>query len=160
MSNAAVEIRCATRQDLPAIERITAEVFQPVALESRVEQVLGRSDGVGWLALKMAVTATEIDKLPDGCFVAVEAGEVIGFVTNVIFLMARRGYISSLAVRAGCQGRGVGRALVSRSLDYFRGSGLKQAKIDTLVTNQVGQHLYPAMGFQEATRAIHYVMPL
>jgi len=160
LNDATVQIRCATSQDLPAIERITAEVFQPVALESRVEEILGRSDGPGWLALKMAVTAKEIENLPEGCFVALQAGGVIGFVTNVIFPMARRGYISSLAVRAGFQGRGVGRALVNRSLDYFRGQGLKQAKIDTLVTNQAGQHLYPAMGFQEAARVIHYVMPL
>ena len=124
------------------------------------EQTLGKSDGPGWLSLKMAVTANEITNLPDGCFVAFQDSGVTGFVTNVIFPMARRGYISSLAVRAGFQGRGVGRALVNRSLDYFRSRGLKQAKIDTLVTNQAGRHLYPAMGFQEATQVIHYVMPL
>ena len=153
-------IRVASADDLPAIRAITAEVFQPVALEGRIAAALGDDGGPGWLALKMDLIAAEIRNLPDGCFVAVENGRVIGYVTNSINPVASRGYISSLAITAACQGRGVGRALVNRSLAYFRARKLRQAKIDTLDANQVGRHLYPAIGFKEAARVIHYVMKL
>ena len=34
------------------------------------------------------------------------------------------------------------------------------AKIETLVQNPVGSHLYPSVGFQEVARQIHFAMPL
>ena len=46
------------------------------------------------------------------------------------------------------------------ALEHFRSLGLAQARIDTLTCNEVGQHLYPAMGFRELARQVHYVMPL
>ena len=32
------------------------------------------------------------------------------------------------------------------------------AKIETVVGNEVGEHLYPAMGFKEVARQTHYIM--
>jgi ribosomal protein S18 acetylase RimI-like enzyme len=29
-----------------------------------------------------------------------------------------------------------------------------------LASNQVGQHLYPSLGFREVERQVHYIMPL
>ena len=34
------------------------------------------------------------------------------------------------------------------------------AKIETLEQNVIGRHLYPAIGFVEVARQIHYAMPL
>ena len=61
---------------------------------------------------------------------------------------------------AAAQGKGVGRLLLEASIDFFRSVGLSQAKIETLADNQVGQHLYPSVGFREVARQIHFVMPL
>ena len=155
-----ITIRPVTTDDLPAIEAITAEVFEPVALEGRIAAALGAGGGPGWLTLKMHLIRAEMQNLPDGCFVAQQDGRVVGYVTNSINAAASRGYISSLALRGDCQGQGIGRALVGRSLEYFRARKLRQAKIDTMDNNEVGRHLYPALGFKEAGRVIHYVMNL
>jgi hypothetical protein len=34
------------------------------------------------------------------------------------------------------------------------------AKIETLEQNPIGRRLYPALGFREVARQIHYAMPL
>ena len=174
MTDATFTIRCETAADLPAIQAITAQVFEPVSLEGRIARALGpEAAGPGWLALKMDVIAAEIRNLPDGCFVAIAngpasagrkaesvGGQVVAYVTNTINPLASRGYISSLAVAGGNHNRGIGRALVEHSLAMFRARGLRQAKIDTIDCNVVGQHLYPALGFKEAARVINYVMNL
>ncbi len=54
----------------------------------------------------------------------------------------------------------MGRRLIETVLARFRRLGLKQAKIETLTCNPVGRRLYPAVGFTEVVRQIHYIMPL
>ncbi len=58
------------------------------------------------------------------------------------------------------RGQGLGRQLITHALDYFRSLGLTHAKIETLDQNAIGQHLYPACGFVEVARQIHYVIAL
>ena len=70
------------------------------------------------------------------------------------------GLIPNLAVRADRRGSGLGRRLIEHALAWFRTLGLTHAKIETLEQNPIGQHLYPACGFQEVARQIHYVMKL
>ena len=96
----------------------------------------------------------------DVCFVAEVDGRVVGYATNYINELASRGTIANLAVSAACQGLGVGRKLMERSIERFRELGLRQAKIETLECNQTGRHLYPSVGFEEVVRQIHYIMPL
>ena len=44
---------------------------------------------------------------------------------------------------------GIGRRLIDHALDSFRAEGMTHAKIETLVTNDVGHGLYTSMGFEE-----------
>ena len=37
---------------------------------------------------------------------------------------------------------------------------MTHAKIETLVGNAAGEHLYPKLGFEELTRQIHYMLEL
>ncbi len=50
--------------------------------------------------------------------------------------------------------------MIEWAIACFRSEGLQQAKIETLATNEVGQHLYPKLGFQEVVRQVHYIMKL
>jgi len=154
-----VRIRPARPADLDAIVRITGEVFGPFALEAHIERMLGPGRS-GWLEIKAQGLRHELQAYPDACFVAELGGRVVGYVTNTVSDRASRGTIANLAVSADCQGRGVGRRLLLRSLAHFRKLGLKQAKIETLACNDAGRHLYPSVGFREVVRQIHYVMPL
>ena len=60
----------------------------------------------------------------------------------------------------GCRGKGLGRRLIEHALDYFRREGLVYAVIETMAQNAIGEHLYPACGFQEVARQIHFARRL
>lgn len=155
-----VRIRPARPGDVAAMIAITAEVFGPFALERKIEDLLGRAGDADWVGLKAANIRRAVAWGASSCFVAEMGGRVVGFVTTTILEDASRGTIADLAVAADWQGRGLGRRLILRALERFRQLGLKQAKIETLACNPVGQHLYPSVGFREVVRQIHYVMRL
>ena len=153
-------IRPCRGEDVEKIMAITEEAFAPFSMDHRIEEMLGRSGGASWMDIKGEAIGREISDNPEGCFVAEIAGEVVGYVTTAINEPASRGLIPNVAVLGKAQGHGLGRKLLLRALEHFRTRGLAQAKIETLDTNPVGQHLYPSVGFREAVRQIHYVIPL
>jgi ribosomal protein S18 acetylase RimI-like enzyme len=55
---------------------------------------------------------------------------------------------------------GIGRQLLEHALEFFRAQGLKVARIETLAHNEVGNHLYPSVGFEEVARQVHFAMRL
>jgi ribosomal protein S18 acetylase RimI-like enzyme len=61
-------------------------------------------------------------------------------------------------VDSNAQGRGIGRNLIERAIEYCRGEGMAYVMIETMANNVVGQHLYPSCGFVEVGRQIHYAM--
>ena len=146
--------------DAQAAARITRDAFDGVSIDQAMEKALGRRGKVGWRDLKGREVRNEFEQTPGSCFVAKSAGRVVGFVTTGVDSYASCGRIVNLAVAASWRERGIGRQLIQRALDHFRALGLKQAKIEPLTTNPVGQHLYPATGFKEVARQIHYVMAL
>lgn len=143
--------------DADAVVQLTVEEFESASIDAKIEALLG---GTSWTRIKEKVLRDELAANPGGCFVAVAGGHVVGYVTTILNSIASRGTIANLVVSSACQGRGIGRKLIQRVLDYFRSSGLRQAKIETLASNEVGQHLFPSLGFREVARQIHYVMPL
>ena len=152
-----IRIRPFRAEDAGSIVRLTGAVFATASIDARIQARFG---GTSWKRIKGAVVRQEVERHPQGCFVAVRANRVVGYVTTTINPLAKRGTIANLAVAAACQGQGVGRRLIGRALRHFRQLGLRQAKIETLATNAAGQRLYPAMGFQEVVRQIHYAMAL
>jgi len=159
-STAPITVRPARPEDIDAIIAITKQVFGPNALECHIARMLDTHGPVSWIDIKAQDLRRELIAGCAVCFVAEMGGRIVGYATNYINQLASRGTIANLAVSAECQGRGVGRLLLERSIDRFRELGLKQAKIETLECNQAGQHLYPSVGFQEVARQIHYVMAL
>ena len=152
-----VIIRTAVASDLKDIVALTEKEFRGASIDAKIEDMLG---GTPWIETKAVVLKNELEKNPDGCFVAVLDGEVVGYVTTAIISVASRGVIANLAVSSKLQGRGIGRKLIDLAISHFRKLGLHQAKIETLASNQVGQHLYPSLGFREVERQVHYIMPL
>jgi ribosomal protein S18 acetylase RimI-like enzyme len=75
------------------------------------------------------------------CFVAVDgAGKVAGSV--MAGYDGRRGYIYHLAVRAGLQGKGTGRRLMSKAEEALASAGVEKAHLFIYVDN-------PAISFYE-----------
>lgn len=153
-------IRAYRSEDLPRLQEITAQTFGPVSIDRNMEQLLGPF-GAGWQARKTAAIADDCRIQPDGVFVAEDAdGYAVGYVTTRLNVHTGIGWIPNLAVDPSQQGKGLGRALLSHAVDFFRQRGMQVAKIETLEQNPIGQTLYPSLGFKEVARQVHYAMRL
>lgn len=158
---APVRLRPITVADIPAVVKLVTDVFQTASIDSRIEERFG---GAAWREVKgagvRALAEAGARSAQNGCFAAVAADRIVGYVSTAVHAVAARGTIVDLAVAADCQGQGIGARLITRALRHFRALGLHHAKIETLDTNVAGQHLYPKLGFVEVARQIHYAMPL
>lgn len=146
--------------DLAELKRITVEGFDGTAIEQNVEKAFGIVGGHDWRWRKARHIDQDHAANPAGVFVAEDDGKILGYITTVLDRDARKGRIPNLAVDASARGRGIGRHLIERALDYFRRESMEFVMIETMVNNPVGQHLYPSCGFVEVGRQIHYAMKL
>ncbi len=146
--------------DLDELKRITIEAFDGVANDQIVEQQFGIMGGRDWRWRKARHIDQDCAANPAGVFVAEEDGKILGYITTLLDREAAKGRIPNLAVDAAARGRGIGRQLIDHTLDYFRREGMAFAAIETMVSNPAGQHLYPACGFVEVGRQIHYALKL
>lgn len=146
--------------DLEELRRLIAQAFQGVSIDQNIEKRFGVINGHDWRWRKARHMDDDVAANPSGVFVAEDEGKVLGFITTRVDPEAGIGQIPNLVVVEGVRGQGLGRRLIGHALDYFRALGLSHAKIETLDQNPVGQHLYPACGFREVARQVHYVMKL
>lgn len=153
-------IRPFEEPDRETLKAITAEVFGPSAIDFYIEEKFGIVAGRDWKWRKARHVDDDIASNPGGIFVFEDEGIIVGYVTILFDRGASIGRIPNLAVTARAQGRGIGRKLLDHALAYIKANGMTLAKIETLVGNEVGMHLYPAMGFEEVSRQIHYVKKL
>jgi len=80
----------------------------------------------------------------EGCFKAVAEGRLVG--TCLVFIFDRIGWIALMVVRREFQRRGIGRALMERSLEFCDSKGISLIKLDG---TREGYPLYRSVGFQE-----------
>jgi ribosomal protein S18 acetylase RimI-like enzyme len=154
-------IRAFRADDLARLQEITVQTFGGVSIDRNIEQMLGPFGQGDWRSRKAMAIADDCAAQPDGVFVAQDAaGRVVGFVTTRLNLLSGIGWIPNLAVDPAHQKHGLGRALLEYAIGYFRSAGMRVAKIETLDQNPVGQKLYPALGFVEVARQVHYAMRL
>jgi len=156
----AVEFRRYRESDRARLLEITEQAFPGASLDRLIEERYGVLNGTPWQQRKRAQVDADCDANPDGGIVAVDGERVVAYITTRLWQETKMGWIPNLAVDPGYQGQGLGRKLLELALAYFREEGLTHAKIETLATNEVGQHLYPALGFEELARQVHYTMEL
>ena len=153
-------IRAFRSDDLETIKQLTVESFTGVTLEQNVEQALGILNGHDWRWRKARHIDEDVAANAAGVFVAESNGRAIGYITALIDREAGKGRIPNLAVSTEFRGQGLGRKLIEHALDYFRREGLAYAMIETMAQNEAGQHLYPACGFVEVARQVHFARKL
>ena len=146
--------------ELKVLRRLTVESFSGVTLEQNVEETLGTLRGHDWRWRKARHLDEDVAENPEGIFVAESNDLVVGYISTRIDRAAGKGRIPNLAVSTDARGYGLGRRLIEHALDYFRREGLEYAMIETMAQNEVGQHLYPACGFVEVARQIHFARKL
>ena len=146
--------------DLPTLKRITVAAFDGVSIDQGMQKLFGTIEGHDWQWRKARQLDDDVARDPSGIFVAEIDGRIVGCITTWQDREAGIGHIPNLAIEADCRSRGLGRQLIEFALHRFRDAGLTHAKIETLVQNAVGEHLYTSLGFREVARQIHFVAEL
>jgi len=159
-TNYDLTIRTLRAADLERVRAITVEGFAPVSIEAAIERRWPGLLPSQWGERKWLMMQPEVAGHPEDCYVAEIDGDVVGYVTTIVWPEHKVGRIPDLAVDARFRGGGSARRLLEHARGRFRAKGLTVARIETLAHNEVGQHLYPSLGFQEMARQIHYAMPL
>jgi ribosomal protein S18 acetylase RimI-like enzyme len=154
-----MDIRPYREGELPRLVEITQEAFQGVSIDQNIEQLIGSADGK-WRQRKGKAIEYDVARFPEGVFVAESGGEIVGYITTWIDRDCQSGFIPNLGVASGFRGQGLGRKLIEHALVFFRQRDLTFARIETLDQNEIGQHLYPSIGFREVARQVHYAMRL
>lgn len=147
-------------EDLDILRTMTVAAFEGVSIDHNIERKFGLINERNWLWRKGRHVDADAAAQPDGIFVVEFDGKVGGYISTRLDRQSGIGWIPNLVVAPGLRGQGLGRRLIEHALNYFRSMGMSLAKIETLDQNPIGQHLYPACGFQEVARQIHYVMKL
>jgi ribosomal protein S18 acetylase RimI-like enzyme len=146
--------------DLEVLKRITAEAFSGASIDQLVEQHLGILQGHDWRWRKLRHIDDDATANPGGIFVAESEGVILGYITTTVDRAAGKGRIPNIALVPEARGQGLGHRLIQHALDYFRREGLAYAMIETIQGNEIGEHLYPACGFVEVARQIHFALKL
>ena len=155
-----IVIRPYRAEDLAEVKGLTMDAFGGVTLEQNIEDSLGVLNDHDWRWRKSRHVDDDVDTNAAGIFVAEGKGRIVGYISTRIDPESGRGRIPNLAVVSTVRGQGLGRRLIEHALDYFRKSGLTYAVIETMAGNSVGQHLYPACGFVEVARQVHFARRL
>jgi ribosomal protein S18 acetylase RimI-like enzyme len=153
-------VRVYQPSDLEELKQMTVEAFEGIALDQRVEEELGVLHGHDWRWRKGRHIEEDVAANAAGVFVAEENGTILGYITTVLDREAGKGRIPNLAVAPGARSKGLGRQLIEHALEYFRREGMSYAMIETMAYNEVGNHLYPACGFVEVGRQVHFARKL
>ena len=146
--------------DRERVKELTIEGFEGVSLESLIERRWPGSRELPWGERKFLEVDADLTAHPEQCFVAELDGRVVGFITTRISELKRQGQIPDLVVDRSVRGKGIGRALLTHALAFFRERGMRIARIETLAHNDIGAHLYPSLGFELIATQNHYAMAL
>jgi ribosomal protein S18 acetylase RimI-like enzyme len=93
---------------------------------------------------------------PDTCFVAEEAGRIVGAV--LCGNDGRRGHINHLAVAADCRSRGIGRALVDACRAACRAQGIDKCAFQVFRNNEAGNAFWDALGATRNEAVIYRIL--
>ena len=146
--------------DLPTLKRIMVAAFDGVSIDQGMQKLFGIIHDHDWQWRKARHLDEDAAREPSGIFVAEMDGRIVGFISTWQDREAGIGHIPNLSLEPDVRGQGWGRKLIEFALQHFRESGLTHAKIETLVQNAIGQHLYTSLGFHEVARQIHFVAEL
>lgn len=155
-----ITIRAYCPADLQRIRDITMASFDGVSIAQNIQNILGPVGGHDWTWHKARAIDDDVNHPHMATFVAELHEDVVGVITTRVNNATGIGLIPNLAVDESVRGQGVGRKLLEHALRHFRACGLTTAHIETLEQNAIGQHLYPAVGFREVARQIHYALDL
>ncbi len=146
-----IEIRRATRDDVPAIVALWQEMMGfHVALDP--ERFRPAANGAHCWA--EAVTGWLKDE--NHCAFVADAGDrLVGYIVGwlrqppPVFEPDVFGFVSDICVATDCRQKGIGRRLFGALNDWFREQGASHVELNVAVTNPVSQAFWRSMGGQD-----------
>ncbi|MDA0834011.1 MAG: GNAT family N-acetyltransferase [Planctomycetota bacterium] len=153
-------IRTYRHDDLEMLRELTIAAFDGASIDQGIEREYGEINGKTWQWRKGRHVDVDVKRDPDGVFIAEVNGRIVGAISSWRDTEAGIGHIPNLLVIPDYQGHGLGRRLIRHVIEHFHKHDLTHAKIETLATNDVGNHLYPKLGFREVARQVHFVGPV
>jgi ribosomal protein S18 acetylase RimI-like enzyme len=152
-----MNIRPFQPDDLSKLKQITTDVFGGVSIDQSIEDHVGLINDHSWQWRKSRHIDQDAARDSNGIFVATINDRTVGFITTWIDVDGGIGHIPNLAIDANHQGQGIGRRLIEFAMEHFRSKRIRCVRIETLVQNVVGKHLYESLGFKEVARQVHFV---
>jgi ribosomal-protein-alanine N-acetyltransferase len=124
-----IRIRTLTEDDLPSVVAVDQAAFQPLWRHSL--PTLRK-------ALEQSAHCTVLESLD----------QIIGY--QISTASALGAHLARLAVLPARQGEGLGRMLVSETIQWMLKSGIDRMTVNTQTDNETSLKLYNALGFREA----------
>lgn len=87
-----------------------------------------------------------INRNPDTCFVAMDNKRIVGAI--LVGNDGRRGYIYHTAVEPEYQRKGIGKALVDKSMEALNEIGINKVALVAFKQNETGNKFWNKMGFE------------
>lgn len=140
-----IHLRCATAHDAAALTALRRDIDDPVSTISQPDA----REAVSLLGERIASFKTNPDRL--WLLAADQAGILIGHARCAASIRPRHSHVASvsLGVAPGWRGRGVGRALLRRLIDWARCHGsIQKLTLNVLSRNRAAIRLYATSGFR------------
>ena len=90
---------------------------------------------------------------PTTCFVAEEAGRIVGVI--IAGHDGRRGFIYHTAVRSECRKQGIATQLVEHAMAALEKEGIHKAALVVFERNALGNAFWESIGFEERTDLVY-----
>jgi ribosomal protein S18 acetylase RimI-like enzyme len=140
-----------TPEDADAVRRVEAAAFGAWLKRAR-----GRDEELPWRTRTNVLALREKD--PDGCFVAEHDGRVVGLIFSRTW--GSVGWFGTFAVLPEYQGQGIGKQLITASLDYLGRRPDRMIGLETMPQSSGNLGLYMRRGFQPRFLTIYLHKPL
>lgn len=138
-ATADVEVRPLTAADLPALERMEAELFGPAAwsTQSLADEIVG----------------------PGRTYVGAVVGDgrLVGYAG--LWFDGYDAQVMTVGTDGAYQGRGIARRMLTVLLDHARTVGAAAVLLEVRVDNDPAMHLYETLGFARLGRRRAYYQP-
>ena len=141
-----LQVRPATEADRPHAVSLAHRLEEGVAAW-RDRSAVARA-ARSWVETSMSGIGND----QQGCFVAEDHGQIIGFVSvreTCHWSGTREAYIGELMVSKQAEGRGVGRALVAEAAAWGQSRGCQCIALATGAANTAARQFYRSLKFEE-----------
>ncbi|NOZ24440.1 MAG: GNAT family N-acetyltransferase [Planctomycetes bacterium] len=157
-----VPVRPAREADLAEISEIVRDIWD-IGFEYNFEQRFGRIDETVWHERTVPTILGSLRGHLEEVVVAKVNGDVAGFMAHRAPGQGRKiGSIGYNGVARKYRGRGIGAALLRRSLDILREKGMTHVKVGTGLNegHRAARRMYERAGFEPVMESITYAMKL